>query len=90
MLSQTDTKLIKLEVTVTEEKIFGDDDTSNRIVQDVLRNRVKSEQDTDDFEFSAQTEQIIKEIHERFQTLPLDQLTLPENEPLLDEFGLTK
>lgn len=45
-------KLIKLEVTITEEKLFGEDSSSNALVQEVLRNRVQSGQSAEEFEFS--------------------------------------
>jgi len=59
------------------------------LVQEALRNRVKSVSD-DEFEFSDRAASIIQEIHSRFRTLPLDQLSLPEQEPFLDDFEITK
>jgi len=90
LVSAAQTKLIKFEVTTTEAKLFAEDSSSNFLVQEVLRNRVKADCAAEDFEFSAQTMQIIDEIHQRFQTLPLEQLKLPENEPFLDDFEITK
>jgi len=81
--------LIKFVVTTTEEKLFAEDSSSNYLVQEALRNRVKSAS-SDEFEFSARATAIIEEIHSRFCTLPLDQLSLPENEPFLDDFEITK
>lgn len=90
MLTKSDTKLIKLEVIVTEAKIFAEDSSANMLVQDFLRDRVKSQASPDEFEFSKQANTIIEEIHARFQKLPLDQLGLPANEPFLDDFEITK
>lgn len=90
MLTKSDTKLIKLEVIVTEANIFAEDSSANMLVQEFLRNRVKSQASPDEFEFSKQVDTIIQEIHTRFQELPVDQLSLPANEPFLDDFEITK
>ena len=53
LISQDDTQLVKLDVTVSAEKIFAEDSTSNILVQTVLSQRVNGNKDSDNFEFSA-------------------------------------
>lgn len=84
------TEVIKLEVTITAEKLFSEESSSNYLVQEVLRNRVKSDEGEEDFEFSRRAHEIIEEIHQRYRTVPLEQLALPEDEPILEDFEITK
>jgi hypothetical protein len=58
------------------------------VVQDVLRQRLKSsDSQTDSFDLNSQAKQVIKQIHHNWHTLK--GLTLPTDEPLLDDFDLT-
>ena len=58
------------------------------VVQDVLRLRIKSaSSEADSFDLNDQTKQVINQIHHNWHTLK--GLTLPTDEPLLDDFDLT-
>ena len=90
LISASNCNLIKLEVITNEADLFGENSSSNNLVMDVLRKIVMSESPTGDFELTERTKTIIEQIHAHFQTIPLDQLSLPLNEPFLDDFEITK
>ena len=102
---QTDFKLIKIETLIGQKAVFTHDKACI-LAQDVLRMRlterpqlidinfdslIKSEiPQSEGFKFSPKVVAIIKQIHENFKKLPLDDLQLPQNEPLLTDFEITK
>lgn len=43
-----------------------------------------------DFKFSTEVTEIIKTIHTNFQNFPIEELSWPENEPLLQDLEITK
>jgi len=61
-------------------------------VQDILQYRLTEQKEPvgAKIKFSKNVTSIIGKIHNYFKSIPLDELSLPENEPLLEDFEVTK
>jgi hypothetical protein len=94
--------LIKVETTIGQKQVFENDQTSST-AQEVLRMRLMERRplneidptsvlglQNDGFKFSERVVEIIRKIHAIFSKLSFEDLYLPENEPLLADFEITK
>jgi len=94
--------LTKVETFIGQKDVFGNDKAS-AIAQDVLRARLTERRSlrevdvystqssiSDGFKFSDRVVEIIRKIHSIFRQLSLEDLQLPENEPMLADFEITK
>ena len=80
-----DEELIKLTVLTTQEQVFEDSWASSH-VQGILAKRLRDSEN----KLSEHTIAILKEIHGNFTKIPLEYLSLPDDEPLLAEMEITK
>lgn len=81
--------MIKPDVVFGQKDLFNDDHASI-LVQDMLRERINASEKSQDFQLSDIAKEVIKDIHQIFKSIDANDLTLPANEDLLDDFGLTK
>ncbi len=94
--------LIKVETSVGQKQVF-ENEKSSAIAQEVLRARLTErrplnemdannvlESQNDGYKFSERVVEIIRKIHAIFRQISFEDLYLPENEPLLVDFEISK